>query len=63
MRTVNYYLANGTVTTSYTEAKASGKPFTTFLTEVPREVHISAKRKEILDKYGVVRPVTGRKVV
>jgi hypothetical protein len=62
MRTVNYRLADGSVTTSYPQAVASGKPFTTFLTEVPRETSITEKRKELLEKYGVVRPVRRKAV-
>lgn len=52
MRSVSYKLADGTMTTSYEIAKASGMSFTTHLSEVatPR-VPMSESRKKKLAEF------------
>ena len=52
MRTVNYRLSDGTMTSSFEIAKASGMSFTTHLEEVrtPR-VSMSAARKSKIEEF------------
>jgi hypothetical protein len=52
MRTVNYRLSDGTMTSSFEIAKASGMSFTTHLEEVrtPR-VSMSAARKAKIEEF------------
>lgn len=54
MRSVSYRLADGTMTTSYEIAKASGMGFTTHLSEVstPRAPMSEFRKKKLAEFFG-----------
>jgi hypothetical protein len=54
MRSVSYRLADGTMTTSYEIAKASGMSFTTHLAEVttPRVPMSEFRKKKLAEFFG-----------
>lgn len=57
MRSVSYRLADGTITTSYEIAKASGMSFTTHLSEVatPRVPMSESRKKKIAEFFSKKR--------
>lgn len=57
MRSVSYRLADGTMTTSYEIAKASGMGFTTHLSEVstPRAPMSEFRKKKLAEFFGKKR--------
>ena len=53
MREVSYKLADGTITKSYAQAEASGKPYQTLVTKVPEASVIDeGLRKRRAEKHG-----------
>lgn len=52
MTKLSYRLYDGTLTTSYVKALASGKPFSRVFEAIPNIFTDEKRRKKILEKYG-----------
>ena len=58
MRTLTYVFTDGTTTTSYAEALASGKEYkATLVEEKSEKTAVTPKFAEMLATYGMVRPI------